>query len=897
MTLMSSEESQEEEHCDLFFEVLLDLLSFSAASYSALARYPISVDKVSMDITEKFIMEQLNITNDAISASKRIHSHASEVLKVAHVVIDAVIRLCGVYAQAINWNISDANLEEKNSMDFEGFSAMNHVINITKYAIEVLHKMGIFAAKTGGSLVSILNVSWKGVVTLLQIGDGAFGVKMNAADILTTLVSLVNDSLKCTAEAWSSLKESVSTTEARRKFLPVKFYLINAVKVSSLYPCQAFAMHKKITLCVLMISTFKVSMSNEKHLKTACEVFTELLEKTSLDLLNSLLNSDQVKKSLKFEVLDSLFINKSFANPIPGNLNDLNKIPIMDGIFSESCELFSGARSVLLGQVELFLSFSRYSVDLEDVKLVITRKLGWFLDSLVDEELYSSVLVLQIPVLCGSGKNVELVWQPIYASLLNALKTLMVVVSSSDAWTEVESFLLENLFHPHFLCWEIVMELWCFLVRYAEPRIVSGIVDKFCSLLKFLASSESVLVPGSGMRKLARSISMLLSFGTPSMVDQVFKFIIDDDRSQMSSVVCLALFIEGFPLNLLSDKMKSIATQRILSDFFVFIESFDEKLINASNDGIFGVPVFALSASLQSLHINSSEIDVKTLRFLVSIIHSCRDSMDKLMKDQYLKLLSETLGIISNMKHLYASDEIEEVIFELENLFISGPAASDNELYKCKPNLALFMAGIAHVQLAETDKNSKFSAACELYHMMLRERHWALIHLALTAFGYFSARTTCDELWRFVPQNAALSYDILSGSEANEERFMSVFKTFLDEEIALDITASNSEELGMVAKEGRVLKEIFQKIMEIDVEKQSIEVDEEKQDSKKRKLPDGISEGMELLQSGLKVIVNGLSQWQQNQPESTELQHKFKTHCSRLEDEITRLVGLAGSNN
>lgn len=308
-------------------------------------------------------------------------------------------------------------------------------------------------------------------------------------------------------------------------------------------------------------------------------------------------------------------------------------------------------------------------------------------------------------------------------------------------------------------------------------------------------------------------------------------------------------------------------------------------------------------------HINSSEIDVKTLRFLVSIIHSCRDSMDKLMKDQYLKLLSETLSVISNMKHLYASDEIEEVIFELENLFVSGPAASDNELYKCKPNLALFMAGIAHVQLAETDKNLKFSAACELYHMMLRERHWAFIHLALTAFGYFSARTTCDELWRFVPQNAALSYDILSGSEANEERFMSVFKTFLDKEIALDITASNSEQLGMVAKEGRVLKEIFQKMstikvetiecesMDIDVEKQSIEVDEEKQDSKKRKLPDGISEGMELLQSGLKVIVNGLSQWQQNQPESTELQHKFKTYCSRLEDEITRLVGLAGSNN
>ena len=279
------------------------------------------------------------------------------------------------------------------------------------------------------------------------------------------------------------------------------------------------------------------------------------------------------------------------------------------------------------------------------------------------------------------------------------------------------------------------------------------------------------------------------------------------------------------------------------------------------------------------------------------------------MKDQHRKLLSETLGIISNMKHLYASDEMEKLLFELENLFISGPAASDPELYECKPNLALFMAGLAHMPMAETDiKSSKISAACELYQMLLRERHWALIHLAITAFGYFSARTSCDELWRFVPHNAALSYDLESGKEESEERFMSDFKVFLDKETAVDITSSGSEQLGLLLKEGLILKELFQKIttmkvdtvkyesMEIDGENQSMEGDVEKQNNKKRKLPDGISKGMELLQSGLKVLVNGLSQLQQSQPESRELHHQFMTHCSRLEDEIVRLAGLAGCN-
>ena len=72
-----------------------------------------------------------------------------------------------------------------------------------------------------------------------------------------------------------------------------------------------------------------------------------------------------------------------------------------------------------------------------------------------------------------------------------------------------------------------------------------------------------------------------------------------------------------------------------------------------------------------------SDIDMKTLRFLVVVIRSYGNTVDNVMKDHYRKLLSETLGIISNVKHLYASDGMEEVILELRNLFISGPAVLD----------------------------------------------------------------------------------------------------------------------------------------------------------------------------------------------------------------------------
>lgn len=248
-----------------------------------------------------------------------------------------------------------------------------------------------------------------------------------------------------------------------------------------------------------------------------------------------------------------------------------------------------------------------------------------------------------------------------------------------------------------------------------------------------------------------------------------------------------------------------------------------------------------------------------------------------------------------------------KVIYELENLFISGPVATDTQLYECKPNLALFMAGLARMEINETNESAKISSPCELYHMLLREHHWAFVHLAITAFGYFSARTGCNELWRFVPENAALSYVLDSGNEATVERFMSEFKIYLEKETALLTVKPCSDQLRLLAREGLTLKEMFQKIsdaivetsesenMEINCEKQT-EINGGKQTNKKRKLPDGIRKGMELLESGMKVIVDGLSQWQQIQFGSDELHDKFLTNFSRLEDEIAHLVGLAGNN-
>ncbi|KAM0044957.1 hypothetical protein Hdeb2414_s0009g00298721 [Helianthus debilis subsp. tardiflorus] len=756
MTLMSTNDSQEEEHYTLFFQVLLDILSHSAAVLSALAKLPVSTGKELVSLIETFVMELLNLTKDSILEVKKILTFGPEVLKASHTVLDTVISLCKAYCNNMNLDY-DATAEKDD---------VNHVINIAKCAVENLVDLGIIAANAGGDLVAVLNLSWKGVVTLTQLYKGSLAVKVNISEIILSLISLAKGSLSCAGKTWSTLMEPVSMAEAKRIFIPVKFYLINAARIISYYPSQAFSIFKDITLCILIILTFRIFLGEQKYLKSASEALTELLEPTSIHLFNSLLNSAQLEHNHKCQILDWLF----------------SDIPISSLVPKDESDPMHGSKTFLLGQLSLFVNLLRSAPDLEDdVTLEIAKKLNWLLNILIDENVYSSIL---------------------------AFPTFMLAVSPTSMWEEFESFLLENFFHPHHLCWEIIMELWCFLIRHAESDKRNDIIIKLCTV-------------------------------------------------------------------------RSVAKQRLVSGYFCFLDVFDDESSRKDGNGMFGAPVFALCAALQSLQVSISDTEVKTVKLSTAMIQKYNNTRDN-SKDQYLKLLSETLGIISSMKHLYSSDEMEKLMLELRDLFISN---SGTELTKCKPNLAAFVAGLGHIEFEESDDNLKVAASWELFHMLLQERHWALAHLAITAFGYFSARTSCNELWKFVPEDAALSFDLELGKDANEERFMSEFKVFLDKEAANLKTSPGENEAALLVKEGLVLKQMVEKMIS-----DGMEVDEITRVNKKRKFPDGISEGVSLLQNGLRVIANGITLWKQNQLDYSDINGEFLTRFSHLEDAVGHMA-------
>ncbi|GKB87671.1 RNA polymerase II assembly factor like protein, partial [Tanacetum coccineum] len=501
MTLMSTDDSQEEEHYGLFFQVLLDMLSHSAAVLSALARHPVSLGKELMSAVETFILELFNLTKDSILEAKRIQTHGSEVLKASQVILDAVICLCKAYCNNMK---SDDNVRTEKDVQnsVKESDDVNHVISVAKCTVENLVELGILAANAGGNLVTVLNLSWKGVVTLLQLGKGLLSVKLNISDIILSLISLAKGALSCAAQTWSSLIEPVSAAEAKRIFIPVKFYLINAARIISHYPSQAFLIFKDITLCILTVLTFRIFLGKDELLKSASDTLAELLEPTSVHLLNSLLNSAQLGHKHKCQILDWLFSDITTSSLVPKDDKS------MDAIFSLTCASMHESKLLLLGHVALFVNLLGSAPDLEDdVKLEIAKKLEWLLNILIDEDVYSSIITLPLPLLHGSGN------QNMFSSVIHAMKTFMLVASSTLVWGEVESFLLENFFHPHHLCWGIIMELWCFLVRHAESDMGNAIIDQLCTLMKTTVSWESVLDSGSVLRKLARSISMLVKHG------------------------------------------------------------------------------------------------------------------------------------------------------------------------------------------------------------------------------------------------------------------------------------------------------------------------------------------------------------------------------------------------
>ncbi|XP_062209853.1 uncharacterized protein LOC133911575 [Phragmites australis] len=896
-----SEEVQEEEHSRLLPEIISLTLNISIKLLPSAAKC-ISADMV--HTIRGFILELLTLMESSIVDNKKIHGSTPDIAKAAPVFLDETIKLCKAYseiAKADNCKMSTPK-EETNVKHREPDLASDWT-RITASTIQTLCKLGTYAASSGGSQVTLLNVSWKGVVSLLQIGKGMIEEKINVGDIILTLVSLIIESLKVAAETWCTpLLEALGTSEARRAFLPIKFFLINALRICSAYPSEAMTIYKNIIKCALVITSSSILFSKEPQLKAANEALVELLEPTSFLLLDTLMKSSEVTPESKCQLVHYFFENEEANSSVHMGQADQREINLasLDCIFPTDSDVHHRNRALLPAELIVFLHFLNASPWLrEEVVIELSKKLQALLNIFTSEDIYSYVLGYQIPSLYGADHSPAVVWQPVYTSLIQALKTFMISsVASSAAWNELEAFLLENLFHPHFLCLEIITELWCFFMRYAETETANYLVNQLLLLLKTVASPEKVLAPLSALRKVARALCIILSYASSATVDRIYTRVLNDENTSKSSILHLALLMEGFPFDSLSGGAKELAVKNMHTSFAGYLESYSKNHratnLPTSSSVVTGLPVHALASALQRCEIKDANvIDERSIttmfKFTTSLINMLGTAPDS-SKDHLAKDISSMLDIISNMRHLCAFSDMQKLTLELHTLFLSTSDNQNAVLSQCKPSMASFMAILGHLNVTENDANELCSAMCDLYHFLLRERHWALIHLAMGSFGYFAARTSFTELWKFVPGDAALSYNAITGTVIDENRFMLELKDFLQKEAALHGTSRWSEkQICFLVSEGRALKKLVKTYSEIpeisEPEKVAITKDVS---TKKRKMPDGVCEGMVLLQNGLKVMRSAF-----DESDFAELRDRFAAPLSRLEDAVSQIASMS----
>lgn len=505
-----------------------------------------------------------------------IHSIASAFLKVVPVILDSLIELSRSSLHAVNLNIS---------------------------IIKGLHELGISAASGGGNFGMILNCSWKGVVTLLRLAKCEVTVRIDVGDVFLTLVSLATDSLRCIVETWiHAFKEGrrLTLSEAKKALFLVKFYLVNAVRISSDFPCEALNASMELTKCVLMITSIVVSFSKENLLKAASEALSLVLQPTSFLLLHTIFDSNTVQHDCKLQILDRLFpCESSSIFPPHEKLHDSTS-------FSDiSSHLLDGTETLTLGRVMLFLNLLKTSVLLrEEMLFEISKKLEYLFSCLSDENIYSCVILLHIPVLSASGTTTSIDWHPLLAYLIHVLQTFMILASASVlAWSEVETFLISNVFHPHIICIEIVLELWCFLIRHADKDMMEDALNSLCLLLKAVALYQPALTPFSPLRRIARFICIIACCSPQATANHIYSSVLANDKFDLSSASQLAMLMERFPLNLISEDLRNSFIKRLLNTFLQLTEDNNGRLtlldrFQSSESSILGLPIHTFSHAM-----------------------------------------------------------------------------------------------------------------------------------------------------------------------------------------------------------------------------------------------------------------------------------------------------------
>jgi hypothetical protein len=453
--------------------------------------------------------------------------------------------------------LRESFLSTCNKEGFENFVAhSDRRVHTVQYGLKMFVDLGCFAMENGKDWVGFLNIVWKGVIALIQttIGREAFSNLIDVEQVVVAVIRCTVDSLETVAEACKPLLtgkcDGSEVAEFKRLCIPVKFFLINAVRIATSYPNQAAAVFREIGACGCKIAAFGHELSKHLSLRVAAEVFAETVEPSLYILLHTLLNSSELAFSYKRLILENLV-------GIDG-----------DSVFTEfkedGCETKKAITNILsdqevsvqVSQLTIFLGLLRSCKEYgEDVLFELVKKLDSILQIISGSKVYPEVFQLHVLVKQSSAKAT---WECLYITILKTLQIFFITIADTNTWEEAEAFLFCNILHPHALCRELVLDVWCFISRHCETSITEVHIRYLLQILSEFISLRLASHLDWPIQMLGRLICQLLK-ASPNLLATaaIHDLALSEDlfSSPAKSTLGAVLMKEHFPISSLPEEL------------------------------------------------------------------------------------------------------------------------------------------------------------------------------------------------------------------------------------------------------------------------------------------------------------------------------------------------------
>ncbi|KAG0595246.1 hypothetical protein M758_UG153000 [Ceratodon purpureus] len=858
---------------DVLSKLLSETSSFSLATYTVASECSFLMEKPVLASVASLITDSLGLVKilGLSSTAQRNDLQGAEMLKIAVDLLQAALRV----VSKMNQTVTSVN----NGSPTEGtFQALQ----IIKSVMRDLQELGTLTARVewgrslspGNKNIALLNLSWRSCVTILTISEESRTIVAPVVDIkklMTRLISFGTYSLKRAVEVWlSRSSRELDIIDFRKYCVLVKFFTSQASKLCSFYPEQATSLRNTVADFVLKFATLLLGHNGETLPKEAIELLYEVAASSAFGLLSSLLGASGLHENLKIELLRSV---SSGYEPFPA-IEDLclgAEEPETDLSLPVWNKEGNTQGGYLPSRVMVFLQLLESSENYgQNLMVEFAKILHWVLDSITEDEVYAALVQVQIFPALPSESTKKAESQLMYLWVVRALEKFIVRASTSSVvWVEIQEFLFDYALHPNALCGELIKHIWRFIAELSDEGLFQEHISALVSLLHSVVGAED----SQAMKRLAQLICSLVQVVPSVGASHLFSLVFREDpfATQSSSKIVSVLLQQGFNLELLPEATRECSIVAFLKNCLAAAKQLSES--KGSPDGKMQDSMWCLLHLLTQCedYIESKQRqEIKRLTF------------DSFTKDSRIILdghrfsgpvLSPILLIVSSfLKQNVQPNALQNLLVKVEKLV---KLASLDDSVAFKSSLAEFLSNLSAFEFSEDVGNPASEALWYLYHTVLREQHWALVHSGLMSFGHFAEQTPCNELWRFVPSDPGLASDVHESSQSGSGMFMSTLKAYLEKETMCSSLTVLGTDIELLSEEVRKQRRSYFQLLQqkegkfpeektIAIDLDSIDLDTTPSNTSGlngKSKPDEVKRATLMLQEGFSLLSNISPKW------------------------------------